>query len=105
MAVNCLSNIIWRHMVKFLGNQNISIWVLIVKYIFLKKILNTASVQDSANSHTNQIRDFEAPMYFRRVLPPSPNHRQHGMGFGRWRLMAKSQTLDKKLCSTQLYKI
>ena len=34
------------------------------------KRLNTASVQDTANNHTKQLGDFEAPLCFERVLPP-----------------------------------
>ena len=38
------------------------------------KMLNMASVQDTANSHTEQMGDFKTPMYFERVLPPTTNH-------------------------------
>ena len=41
-------------------------------------LFNTAFAQDTANSHTNQMGDFEAPLSFGRVLPP--NHRSHSMG-------------------------
>ena len=44
----------------------------------LSSILNTAFAQDTANSHTLQMGDFETLMSFGRVLPP--NHRPHSMG-------------------------
>ena len=50
-------------------------------FYFLKiipSVFNTASVQDTANNHTKQMGDFEAPLCFGRVLPP--NHRPHSMG-------------------------
>ena len=41
-------------------------------------ILNTASMQQTANSHTNQMGDFITPMHFGRVLPP--NHSPYRVG-------------------------
>ena len=40
--------------------------------------LNTASRQDTAYDHINQMGDFFARIRFGRVLPP--NHSQHSMG-------------------------
>ena len=40
--------------------------------------LNTASTQDTANTHTNQMGDFIDPPCFSRALPP--NQSPHRMG-------------------------
>ena len=40
--------------------------------------VNTASRQDTANDHTNQMGDFFVPLFFGRLL--SPNHSPHSMG-------------------------
>ena len=60
------------------------IYFLVTKYaIFYNKpienlILNMASTQDPANTHTNQMGDFIDPLCFSRVLPP--NQSPHRMG-------------------------
>ena len=44
------------------------------KRIIYVYTFNTASTQDTANNHTNQMGDFFAPMCFGRVLPPTTAH-------------------------------
>ena len=43
-----------------------------------RKVLNTASTQDTANTHTNQMGDFIDLLCFSRALPP--NQSPHRMG-------------------------
>ena len=45
----------------------------------LHNALNTASTQDTANTHTNKMGDFIDPLFFSRALPP--NYSPHRMGF------------------------
>ena len=53
----------------------LGMWRLkIPSFTDLKKNINTASRQDTANDHTNQMGDFFAPMRFGRVLPPTIAH-------------------------------
>ena len=52
-------------------------WLSLIWTNLLNK-LNTASMQDTAHDHTNQMGDFFTPMRFGRVLPP--DYSPHGMG-------------------------
>ena len=70
---------------KLHSNRGIAIVFLVILHLLgclgLLKInqnFNTASMQDTANDHTNQMGDFITPMCFGRALPP--NHSSHSMG-------------------------